>query len=59
MQEIKAHKNQIIVLESELIFPERKLKDIRNEFMQQLKEGVAIVPNGFKCLIVERDLIML
>lgn len=59
MQQENIITNQILILETDLVLNRRELLEIRADFMKQLSEGVAIVPNGFRCSIVERNQIMI
>lgn len=55
MQPIAIGKDKLLILSTDLFLSNEHLNDIRNDVIEQMKEGVLVIPSGFKYLLVFKE----
>ena len=57
MNTIKINKDngEVLILKTDLLLHPRNVEKVRNDVIQQIEDGVVIIPNGFAYAICNRD----
>lgn len=57
-EKINVAKNEILVLHSDLLLKKEEVIATRNDVIEQMKDGVVVIPNGFDFAILDRSVFL-
>ena len=55
MEPIAIGKDKLLILSTDLFLSDEHLRYIRNDVIEQMKEGILVIPSGFKYLLVIKE----